>query len=179
MRSLLVAIVALATGAADASETGRPAPTSAYTPLSGSSCHVHKTAESDESVQDCPGVDGYRLEVVDSDSRMTVTILTPDGKAFPLRFWDVVTRHFSSLGERAEWRLRRDDGRERPVALIVRVRASEDPESNRQVEYLAVARVEADSACVIARIAAAADANRRARDAADAAVSAKCLTDLP
>jgi|HubBroStandDraft_1064217.scaffolds.fasta_scaffold275146_2 hypothetical protein len=48
-----------------------------------------------------------------------------------LRFWDVVTQYFSSLGTKAEWRLMLRSGHREPVAVIVRVKANEDPDSDR------------------------------------------------
>ena len=119
------------------------------------------------------------MQVLDSDSRMSVTVVAADGKTYPLRYWDVITRHFSTLGDKAEWRIIRTDEGVRPVALIVRVKASEDPESARQTDYLAVAKLDDDAICVVDRVPAGPLGNARARNAADAAVAMPCIQDLP
>ena len=56
------------------------------------------------------------------DARVSIDIVTPDGRVHPLNYWSVVTSAFSNAGPRAEWRMQRG----RPIALIVRVNASED-----------------------------------------------------
>jgi hypothetical protein len=66
----------------------------------------------------------------------------------------------------------------RPIALIVRVNASEDPvDSSRITSYLAVAKITPTEICVTDRIDPAADGNEAARRAADAAASRPCRTE--
>src|SRR5688572_21353487 len=71
--------------------------TSLYSDLGSSTC---KTTQVDEetgsSVQNCPGIAGYKLQVLDDDSRQSITVVAPDRKEYPLDLWDVVTRSFSS-----------------------------------------------------------------------------------
>jgi hypothetical protein len=125
----------------------------------------------------CQGPAGYELLTVSGDLRESVTVLSPDGRDHPLAFWDVITGRFSSLGPRAEWRVGEDG---RPRALIVRVLASEDSEHpDRKTSYLAVAKITSAETCVTDRIVGGADANARARDAADTAFERPCLADLP
>jgi hypothetical protein len=149
-----------------------PVVTSVYTPLSGAGCSlVRHDREADESTQRCPGVAGYAILVQDADARMSVTLVAPDGREQPLNYWSVITRSFSRLGEHAEWRVRNGA----PVALIVPVIASEDPDTD--VEYLAVARVGA-AACVTDRIAQGPSAGENARRAADSSAERTCLGDM-
>ncbi len=149
-----------------------PAAGSVYTNITGAGC---KTVEAHEegasSVQKCPGVGGYDLLVEDSDSRQSVAVVTPDGKKHPLNYWQVVTSGFSSLGEKAEWRVEKKGGKVRPYALIVRVNASENPEKpDEKTSYLAVAKITADAVCVTDKV----KTNEEARQAADASADKPC-----
>lgn len=148
---------------------------SVYTSLTQADCRVIEVDEESEgSVSRCPGVAGHALKVLEGDLRQSIDVVTPDGKEHPLNYWTVITGNFSYLGPRAEWRMRGD----RPVALIVRVNASEDPENaERSTSYLAVAKLTAREICVTDRIGPVADANVAARAAADRAASRPCLAE--
>ena len=57
---------------------------SVYTDLASSKCQTVKIdKESGSSVQNCEGVAGYKLLVLDDDSRQSVTIVAPKGKSTP------------------------------------------------------------------------------------------------
>lgn len=150
-----------------------PQADSVYTELAPARCKtVAVTEESGGSVQKCPGVGGYELLVEDDDARQSVTVVAPGGKKHPLDYWQVITTAFSSLGEKAEWRVERKGGRVRPYALIVRVYASENPEApDQKTSYLAVARVAPEGACVTDKV----KTNEEARAAADASAGKPCL----
>lgn len=179
-RAIAIALACLA-GTALGADAPAPPPASVYTPLDGPQCLLAAApqAGTEESRATCPGIAGYRLERIDADARMSVNVIAPGGSVYPLRYWDVISRHFSSLGAQAEWRVLGTPEHPRPIALIVRVKASEDPDSERTTQYLAVARIDAAGACVVARIAPGGQANVRARAAADAAAAAPCLPPLP
>lgn len=150
---------------------------SVYSDLSESKC---KTLEVDKetgsSTQRCLGIAGYKLLVLDDDARQSITVVTPDGKNHPLDFWQVITGAFSSVGNKAEWRVTRSRGKVSPVALIVRVNASEDVEHpNRLTSYLAVVKVTPEEICVTHKIPPGAKANETARRAADSSGTAACL----
>lgn len=153
---------------------------SVYTDLAGSNCTpVSESKETGATVHRCNGVAGWKLLVLYDDQRMSVTAVAPDGKESPLAYWDTISRGFTSLGMVAEWRVRQKGGQDTtPVALIVRVNASETKDGGRQTRasYLAVAKIGESGACVTRRIEPAADANERARRAADEALQAPCLT---
>jgi hypothetical protein len=150
---------------------------SVYTSLAEKDCRV---VERDEEVggtsSRCPGTAGYALVVHDYDARMSVDIVAPGGRAHPLRYSGVMTSNFSSLGPRAEWRMRGAT----PIALIVRLNAFEDPEvPERATSYLAVAKITSGAACVTDRIApTTANANEAARQAADRSATQPCMRDL-
>lgn len=154
---------------------------SVYSDLSSSKC---KTTEVDKetgsSTQRCPGVGGYGLLLLDDDSRQSITVVAPDGKNHPLDFWEVITGAFSSVGNKAEWRVTRSKGKVSPAALIVRVNASEDSANpSRLTSYLAVVKVTPEKICVTNKISPGVKANEEARQAADSASTAACLKVAP
>jgi hypothetical protein len=148
---------------------------SVYTSLAAADCRVTATDEESESSSSrCPGVAGYELNVHEGDLRMSIDVITPDGREHPLNYWSVISSGFSSLGPRAEWRMRGG----RPIALIVRMNASEDPEdSSRITSYLAVAKITPSAICVTDRVPPSADANEAARRAADQSAARPGKTD--
>jgi hypothetical protein len=150
---------------------------SVYTSLSEKDCRlIQVDEEAGGSTSRCPGVAGHALKVMEGDLRMSIDVITPGGRTHELNYWGVITGGFSTLGPRAEWRMRGD----RPIALIVRVNASEDPEDpTRTTSYLAVARFTAAKICVTDRIPPSPDANMAARAAADRSAGRPCLTEVP
>jgi hypothetical protein len=153
---------------------------SVYSDLSESKCRtIEVDKETGSTTQRCPGIAGYKLLVLDDDARQSITVLTPDGKHHPLDFWDVITNAFSSIGSRAEWRVTRSKGKVSPLALIVRVNASEDSANpNRLTSYLAVVKVTPEKICVTQKIPPGAKANENARHTADTAQTAACLKEV-
>lgn len=150
---------------------------SLYTDLSPDHCKTIETdEESGSSVQECPGVAGYRLLVEDGDGRQSATLLAPDGKRHPLDFWQVITSGFSVVGDKAEWRVVRRGDQVRPVALIVPVYANENPDApDEKTSYRAVAKITGEKICVTAKVAGGAGAQEEAKRAADAAAGQPCL----
>lgn len=150
---------------------------SVYTDLSSTRCKtVSVNKETAGSVQRCAGVAGYSLLVEDDDQRQSVTVVTPAGKRHPLNYWQVITSAFSTVGEKAEWRVERNGRKVRPIALIVRVYANENAEApNERTSYLAVAKVTPEKVCVTDKIKGGTTANEEARRAADASADKPCL----
>lgn len=153
---------------------------SVYSDLSSSKCRtIEVDKETGSSVQSCAGIAGYKLLVLDDDARQSITVVTPGGKNHPLDFWQVVTYAFSSVGSKAEWRVARSKGKASPVALIVRVNASEDSANpNRLTSYLAVVKVTPEKTCVTHKIPPGGKANEAARHAAETAQTAACLKQV-
>ncbi|MBX7220558.1 MAG: hypothetical protein K1Y36_11475 [Blastocatellia bacterium] len=148
---------------------------SVYTDLS--QCQTVKVnQERASSITKCPGVGGYHLLILDDDARMSVTVVAPGGKEHPLEYWHTITNGFSTVGQKAEWRVIRQNGKLVPIALIVRVNANEDSEKPEKVtSYLAVAKITGQQICVTNKIKPSARANEEARTAADAAANKPCL----
>jgi hypothetical protein len=147
--------------------------TSVYSSLSG--CKLVKTGR-DWSVQACRGVGGYNIQLEYDDSRESITVYSPDRQAHPLDLWQVISTGFSSVGQKAEWRVTKKNGQLVPVALIVRFNASENPEDSSKVtSYLVVAKITPQKICVTDKIAPSSTANEEARRAADASADKPCL----
>lgn len=175
LAALTIVIVGMGCGNRDSSpvRTTAAVMASAQSPLAGAGCTlVEYDHEVGSSTQLCEAVGGYTLLVLDDDARMSVTVVAPDGRRQPLELWHVVTRAFSHLGDRAEWWLR--DGV--PIALIVPVIVTEGPDEERTV--LAVARIVASGACVVARVPDGPTAAVEARAAADKAQAAPCVAEV-
>jgi hypothetical protein len=168
----------------------RPAPVHAqqvgvesiYTRLSGNECRqLQQDPETGAAKDECRGVDGLRLILLNDDNRASVTVITPENKVFPLQYWDVVTHSFSNLGAKAEWRVVREGSKTRPIALIVRVEFMDQSNvaAPRKKSVLSVAKITPESICVVQNVTNDADANARARVAADNAADKPCLVPKP
>ena len=151
---------------------------SLYTPLAEKQCKTIKGPDPQTNDYEgrCRGVAGYSLIVTEGDLRQNVTVVTPKGTKHSLDLWDVISGGFSSVGEKAEWRMAKQDRKLVPVALVIRYKANEDPESpNKQTSYLAVTKITDTEICVTDKINPGAKANEDARRAADEAVNKPCL----
>jgi hypothetical protein len=147
--------------------------TSVYSSLS--KCKLVTTGH-DYSTSACVGVSGYNLRLDYDDARESITVISPDGKKHPLNFGEVLSSGFSSVGEKAEWRVTRKNGKMVPIGLIVRFNASENPEDSSKVtSYLAVTKITPQKICVTDKIPPGATANEDARRAADASANKPCL----
>lgn len=85
---------------------------SIYTDLSQKACtEVQDVDDPNEtSYQLCPGAAGYVLIKRNADGGQSIDAVTPKKKKVPLDYWDFVTRRFSHLGDKAEWRVTRKTG---------------------------------------------------------------------
>lgn len=108
---------------------------SIYTPISNKQCETKKTSPV-SGYLNCPGAEGYSLQVLDDDARMSVNVLAPDQKSFELFFWGYF-RNFSYVGEQAEWRMKENN----PVALIIRYNVSDRGDGTKISSYLMVAKI--------------------------------------
>jgi hypothetical protein len=152
---------------------------SLYTGLGTKSC---KTIESnpDEGGSyrgQCPGYGGFKLELLEGDLRQSINILAPGKKKYELDLWSVVSSGFSSIGDKAEWRVTRSGKTVSPMALILRYNASENPEdSTKNTSYLVVVKLTKTSACVTDVISPMKDQNVKARELADVSAGSECKT---
>lgn len=145
---------------------------SLYTGLGEKDCKtIEATDEGAGSYRGrCPGVGGYKLELLEGDLRQTVNVIDPKGTKHELRFWEIFGG-FSSVGPRAEWRMKG----KKPVALIVRFNVSEDPEDSSKItSYLIVAKITASAVCVTDALKPTRSHNAEARRAADRSDQRPC-----
>jgi hypothetical protein len=152
----------------------QPATRSIYSSLDVRTCRlISQDEETGSTLHRCRGVAGYGLQVADDDARMSVNVVAPGGRLHGLDYWTVVGGGFSTLGPRAEWRVRGQGAQTRPVALIIRLGVSD--ENQRVTSYLVVARVSPRMSCVTEVIRPVAHQNEVARRAADRAPTRACL----
>lgn len=152
---------------------------SVYTNLNDKFC---KTLEqSDEGAGwyrgECPGVGGYKLQVTEGDIRQSIDVVMPGKKRFELDLPLNVSPAFSSVGEKAEWRVTRKGKSIAPYALIVRYNASENSEKPEQnTSYLVVVKITKNLACVTDVVTPSAKANEQARELADGSPNKPCIS---
>jgi ribosomal protein S6E (S10) len=153
---------------------------SVYTDLS-KNC---RTLERDEEsagylLQQCEGVGGYKLLVNSGDDRQGISVVKPDGSKHELLFWQIGGGGFSSVGEKAEWRVKKVRGKLVPVALIVRFNLSTDPsDSSKITSYLTVTKITPQQVCRVGEIKPGPNANEEARRAADSSAAKPCVKPL-
>jgi hypothetical protein len=153
---------------------------SVYTELDRAKCRtVEYEHEGYSWTRECRGVAGYKLLHLQGDERESITVVSPDGRPHPLEFWSTVSPAFSSVGAKAEWRVRRRGDRVEPFALIVRLNANENPDQYQKItSYLVVARLAPGRVCVTDRIAPGPRANEQARQSADDSAAKPCLRPI-
>jgi hypothetical protein len=150
----------------------------------GGSCRseIDKSDPNETPYLVCPGVRGYSLIVRRVDSgRQSIDVVDSAQQTFPLSYHEVVTRFMSDLDSTAEWRVANRDGKQIPVALIVRVHAHEDLDTPEKVTrtYFAVAKITPNEACVTDRIPEGAQSENELRSAADSAPQRPCAPAQP
>ena len=149
---------------------------SVYTPLDVKHCRTIKTETTGAGDYEgrCRGVSGYSLTLLEGDLRQNIIVNTPKGAKYSLELWDVISGGFSYVGPKAEWRIAKQN--RKPVALIIRYNASENPDNpDKKSSYLAVAKITPNEICVTDKIPPSAKANDEARKAADSAANKPCL----
>lgn len=150
---------------------------SVYTNLNTKDCKtLEQSVEGAGSYRgECPGIGGYKLQVTEGDIRQSINVVAPNKKRFELDLIGNVSTGFSSVGEKAEWRVTRKGKTVTPMALIVRYNVSENPEdSSKTTSYLIVAKITKTENCVTDVIKPDANANENARKLADASAAKPC-----
>ncbi len=151
---------------------------SVYTDLTTKKCKtIEQTDDEGGSYRgECAGVGGYKLEVLEGDLRQSINVVAPNGTKYELNLWTTVSGGFSSLGEKAEWRVVRTGKTVKPAALIVRYNVSENPEKPEQTtSYLVVVKITKNLACVTDAVKPTVkNQNVKAHQLADASAQKPC-----
>lgn len=124
---------------------------SVFTPIDETHCKVlSQDDETGDVTRRCPGPAGYKLLVIESDDRASITVVTPSGGELPLDFWNIVTPTFSTLGPTIEWRTRTINGKTEVRGLIARVNTFDQSDVTKPQPYsvLVVARIAQGATCV-------------------------------
>ena len=171
MRYFLLSVLILTSTAIASAQSVQ----SVYTELSGKRC---RTLERDDASagylkEQCAGIAGYKVRVISQDDRQTLAIVKPDGSEHELDLGYIGGGGFSSLGEKAEWRVRKQNGKLVPVALIVRFNVNVGGEE-KITSYLAVSKITPRSICYIEAIDPGPNANEKARALADSSADKPC-----
>ncbi len=149
-----------------------------YTDLTEKGCKTTKKNEEEEwMTQICEGVGGYKLEVFEGDLRSSINVIAPGGKKSELDFQQV-SGAFSTLGEKAEWRVEKKDGRDVPTALIVRFNASKGDDNTKTDSFLIVSKISPEISCITDVVKPIANANEEARKLAENAATKPCKTNF-
>jgi hypothetical protein len=130
----------------------------------------------------CLGIGGYSLAVrYDDIRRVSVNVIAPDKKEYPLDYWTYVTSHESALGPNAEWRVIASKRKIRPIALMVPVESHEDPADPSRLThtYIAIAKITPEEICVTHRLSIAEATPGEIIRAADGASQSQCLASQP
>jgi hypothetical protein len=148
-----------------------------YTDMDEKKCKTVKSSEEEAWViQECPGVGGYKLEVIEGDLRQSINVVAPSGGKYQLDFQSNVSMAFSFLGKKAEWRVKKENGKITPVGLITRLNVQEDPNDDKKItSYLVVTKFDGEFICVTDVVKPIKNANVKARQLADAAAKKPCL----
>jgi hypothetical protein len=157
---------------------------SLYTSLKTSSCTqvIDETDVNQTPYLVCPGVAGYRLQIILVDSgRLSINVVTPARQRSSLNYQYVVTRSMDDVDDKAEWRVHRENGKVVPIALIIRVLVHGNANNPQRVTsaYWAVAKIVAGKACVTDSIREGSRPATEVRALADSAASRPCATGLP
>jgi hypothetical protein len=142
---------------------------STYTGLAVDKCKPTKESSDDGYVGLCDGVGGFKLEVSEGDLRQNIKVISPSKKKFDLNLWGFYGG-FSSVGEKAEWRVKGSV----PNALIVRFNVSGAEDSTVITSYLMIAKVSKTSACIVDVVMPSQTQNADAKKIADKASTMAC-----
>jgi hypothetical protein len=161
-----------------------PPVVSVYTGLDAASCESRIDPEDPNQTKFlfCPGAAGYSLIVRRVDSgRHSVEIVEPNQHLIPLNYQEFVTRAMSNVTGKAEWRVRTENGSQKPIALTVRLQAREDLEEPETVTntYVAIAKITPAETCVTDVFAADAKPESEWRVLADSANQRPCVKPQP
>ena len=143
---------------------------STVTSLSKKVCRELKASAKDNVLYRgrCPGVGGYKIEILAGEEHEYIELITPAGRHFDVSINPV---SYSFLGKSVEWRTKGG----KPYALIIPFNLKA-PDSSRSTTSLAVSKITFTTACVTNVVEPSRNQAARARKLADSAASRPCRT---
>lgn len=156
--------------------------TTQYSELSGAQCNQTIIEEVTGSTADkCPAPNGYYLNVLYDDNRMSIDVITPDDRNFPLNYWDIISDGFSNITGQAEWRMAPNNGNSIPVALITQFDVTDNSniDEPRKDIYYVISKITPNEICITNKVTVSNqddDAHNQAIKLADNAISQPCLS---
>lgn len=178
IRTPLLVISIIMVAAATASAQG--AIQSAYTDLNKNCKTLERNdQEAGYLLERCAGVAGYKILIESGDDRSNIQVVRPNGSKHDLNFGQIGGGGFSSVGPRAEWRLKQEGGKLIPIALIVRFDVVTDPSNPaKTTSYLVVSKITPREVCRIGEVDPGPNANEAARRMADSSANTPCVKPL-
>jgi hypothetical protein len=172
--SLILVLILLASGVVASAQGVQ----SIYTKLNGKQCKIIEEDEESAGymLERCPGVAGYKLHVRSQDLRQGVSVIKPDGSEHELNLGYIGGGGFSFIGDKAEWRVRRERGKLVPIALILRITVSQyrGADDSKDIPYLTVTKITPQKICMLEPTPAGRNANVAARRLADDSADKPC-----
>ncbi|TDN54842.1 hypothetical protein EC843_101900 [Buttiauxella sp. JUb87] len=96
----------------------------------------------------CEGIAGYELLVLYDDNRMSLNIISPEKKQYPLELWSIVTTSFSSLENEVEWRVPDQKRQGQAMAMIVKVTSAGPDAGMTPTSWWVIIKLASDNVCV-------------------------------
>ncbi|MCK5898283.1 MAG: hypothetical protein KAG10_02670 [Methylococcales bacterium] len=141
--------------------------TSVYTDLS--QCKTlafnHRPDGIPASLKHCVGIKGYSINVIDENYHENLSIEAPDNHQ------STIALNISSVGKKAEWRMKKVGKKLIPMAVIIRV---SDIRSDSKA-YLSVTKITDKVTCLVERIPVQVSQNELARKSADQSANKTCI----
>lgn len=177
IRNLSLAISLILAAAATASAQ---AIQSAYTDLNKNCKTLERNdKEAGYLLERCMGVAGYKILIESGDDRSNIQVVRPDGSKHDLNFGQIGGGGFSSVGAKAEWRVKKENGKLIPIALIIRFDVVTDSSnSEKTTSYLVVSKITPRQVCRIGEVDPGPNANEEARRMADSSADKPCVKPL-
>lgn len=152
---------------------------SVYTDLKSGECRkIDKNENQGWTMKQCPGAGDFRLNIIEGDLRQSLKVAhAKSGNEWDLYLEDILSNGNSTLGEKAEWRVKKSGNAATPIALIFRYDVAENPDNTEKyTSYLVVTKISGELLCVTDVVKPGTNANTKARELADASANKPCKT---
>lgn len=137
------------------------------TGLSGSDCTPAENAGDEES-RICKGVEGYSLLLRGDKLKPEIDLVAPNGRRYPLKYWDTSDPKFVELRDSAMWTV--VNLKKTTIEIEFRVETKPRQDYTQIGSYEVIARVAPGPVCIVSSVAAGPQA-----DSASITTSGRCL----